>query len=130
MANLAKRTEPISYNKDLDGRSENLRNSYTHIVMQSVGLEPKLLLASENVFDSKEGQILLGYIYSTLDPSGTNLQWWKGGRQNFLKYHAFKYTKKVARTEDGKDYFKVFSILEDRDSGKIDIVPCQETESE
>lgn len=118
LSNLAKRTEPISFNKDLDGRAETLKSGYTHIVMQSVGLEPKLLLASENVFESKNGQILLGYIYRTLDPSGTFLQWWKGGRQNFLKYHAFKYTKKVARTEDNKDYYKVFSILEDRDSGK------------
>lgn len=129
MANLAKRTEPISYNKDLEGRSDNLKSGYTHIVMQSVGLEPKLLLASENVFESKAGQILLGYIYNTLDPTGTNLAWWKGGRQNFLKYHAFKYTKKIARTEDGKDYFKVFSILEDRDNEKIEIVPCKDTES-
>jgi hypothetical protein len=129
LSNLAKRTEPISFNKDIDGRAETLKNGYTHIVMQSVGLEPKLLLASENVFESKNGQILLGYIYRTLDPSGTFLQWWKGGRQNFLKYHAFKYTKKVARTEDKKDYYKVFSILEDRDTGKQAIVPCKGSES-
>lgn len=129
LSNLAKRMEPIRYNKDLDGRSDNRRDAYTHVVMQSVGLEPKLLLASENIFESKNGQILLGYIYRTLDPSGTNLAWWKGGRQNFLKYHAFKYTKKVARTPDGKDYYKVFSILEDRGSGNMTVVPCAGTES-
>jgi len=80
LSNLAKRMEPVRYNKDLDGRSDNRRDSFTHVVMQSVGLEPKLLVASENIFESKNGQILLGYIYRTLDPSGTNLAWWKGGR--------------------------------------------------
>ena len=129
LSNLAKRTEPISYAKDTDGRADNLKDSYTHIVMQSVGMEPRMLLASENITDSHGGQILLGYIYRSLDPSGTDLAWWKGGRANFLKYHAFKYTKKVVRTEDNSDYFKVFSILENRDDGQMSIVPCKDTES-
>merc|ERR1719197_515396 len=44
LSNLAQRTEPISYVKDAD----------THIVMQSVGMEPKMLLASENITDSHD----------------------------------------------------------------------------
>jgi len=108
-----------------------------HVVMLANGKNPKLLFATEDPASSSYMQTLIGFIYATLDPSSTTrdprnrlIRWWRGGRPNFLKYQAFKYTSKVAPTADGSDYYTTFSVYEKRSKeGEFELVGCPGTEN-
>jgi hypothetical protein len=91
---------------------------------------PRILWSSSgDIKNCKYGQTLLGYIWRNSDPSGSPKPFWREGRRDFLKYHAWKWTQTVAMTKDKKDYFKSFSVYEDRDTGKIELKTCEGTES-
>jgi hypothetical protein len=117
-------------------RSPKIYGMNEHIVMLASGKTPKLLFATEDLASSSNLQTLIGMIYASMDPSsGTRdprnraYRWWKGGRKNFQKYQAFKYTSKVARTPDGKDYFTIFSVYEKRSKeGDFELVGCPGSE--
>lgn len=102
---------------------------YTHMAVLGSGAPRILWSSSGDIKNCKYGQTLLGYIWRNSDPSGSPKPFWRDGRSDFLKYHAWKWTQTVAMTKDKKDYFKSFSVYEDRVTGKMELKTCEGTES-
>lgn len=103
LATRQERNKNNAWTKKPKFKAPRLFGHTEHIVMMANGKTPKLLFATEDLASDSKLQTLIGYIYATLDPSSQTrdhrnrpLHWWKGGRKNFLKYQAFKYTSKVA----------------------------------
>lgn len=111
-----------------NGYAETLTGTYTHIAVLGRGA-PRILWTSTQDYNSKEAQVLLGWVFRNADPSGAPQPFWKGSRADLLKYHAWRWTKKHAPAKDGKDHFRSFSVYEDRDTGAFEVIPCEGTES-
>lgn len=92
--------------------------TYFHMGVLGSGAPRILWSSSGDIKNCKYGQTLLGYIWRNSDPSGSPKPFWRESRADFLKYHAWKWTQTVAMTKDKSDYFKSFSVYEDRATGK------------
>jgi len=109
--------------------AETKLGAYTHMAVLGSGAPRILWSSTGDIKNCKHGQTLLGYIWRNSDPSGSPRPFWKDGRSDFLKYHAWKWTQAVAMTKDRQDYFKSFSVYEHRVTGKVELKVCPGTES-
>jgi len=109
--------------------SDRLFAPYTHMAVLGSGAPRILWSSTGDIKNCKYGQVLLGYIWRNSDRSGSPKPFWRKSRYEFLRYHAWKWTQTVAMTANKKDYFKSFSVYEDRATGKTELKTCEGTES-